>query len=456
MKIIKSILKPLLALFKGLYFVLDTILITPVSKLVYKSRDLLKNNNSKIEKILNMPNVLIYFSLICAIGLFLLVDFEVISLTSSEAEILSDQPVEVIYNEESYIVEGVPEKVDITLIGSKSALYLANHTSSNSVSLDLSGYGVGTYKVKLKYNSASTSIDYKLDPSTVTVKISAKVSEERTLSYDLLNEDKLDQRLSISNVSLSTSTVVVKSSQEILEKVAVVKALVDTNDIGASNAGDYEVEGVKLVAYDDSGEKLENVEIVPTTVTAKITLDSYSATKPVKLVTTGNMATGYAIDSITSSVTSVTVYGSQSVVDSLDYVEAVVNVNGVNSNVSNKAVDLTVPSGIRYMTNTTTQVSIVVGQESQITLTGITVKTDNLSNDYTALAATPADQSVDVLVKGTESVLSTISNEDVRVYVDLSGLTAGNHKVTVQVTSSDERVSVKPVKTEVEIKISKK
>ena len=108
------------------------------------------------------------------------------------------------------------------------------------------------------------------------------------------------------------------------------------------------------------------------------------------------------------------------------------------------------------MTNTTTQVSIVVGQESQITLTGVVVKTDNFSNDYTALAATPADQSVDVLVKGTESVLSTISNEDVRVYVDLSGLTAGNHKVTVQVTSSDERVSVKPVKTEVEIKISKK
>ena len=71
MKIIKSILKPLFALFKGLYLVLDTILITPVSKLVYKSRDLLKNNNSKIEKILNMPNVLIYFSLICAIGLFL-------------------------------------------------------------------------------------------------------------------------------------------------------------------------------------------------------------------------------------------------------------------------------------------------------------------------------------------------------------------------------------------------
>lgn len=456
MKIIKTIFKPLIALLKGLYFVLDKVFITPISKLIYKLSDLFKSNNSKIEKILNMPNVLIYFSLACAVGLFLLVDSEVISLTSSEAEILSDQPVEVIYNEESYVVEGVPETVDITLIGSKSALYLANHTSSNGVSLDLSGYGVGTYKVKLKYNSASTSISYKLDPSTVTVKISAKVSEERALSYDLLNEDSLDKRLSISNVELSTSSVVVKSSQEILDKVAVVKALVDTNDIGASTSGDYEVEGVKLVAYDNEGVKLQNVEIVPTSVTAKITLDSYSAKKPVKLVTTGTMQSGYAIESITSSVSEVTVYGSQSVVDSLDYVEAVVDVKGVNSNVSNKAVDLVVPTGIRYMSNSTTQVSISVGQESQITLTGVAVKIDNLSGEYTALASTQADQMVDVIVKGTSNVISSITAEDVRVYVDLSGLTAGTHKVTVQVSSSDERVIVKPVKTEVEIKISKK
>ena len=245
MKIFKIIFTPFIALFKGLYFVLDKVIITPLSKIIYNLRDVFKNNSGKIEKILNMPNVLFFFSLVCAFGLVLLVDSQVITFNNSEAEILTDQPVEVIYNEESYVVEGVPEKVDITLIGSKSALYLANHASNNKVSLDLSGYGVGTYKVKLKYNSASSAISYKLDPITVTVKISSKLREERSLGYDLLNEQSLDKRLSISKVELNTSSVVVKSSREILDKVSVVKALVDIKDLGVTTSGEYQIEGVK-------------------------------------------------------------------------------------------------------------------------------------------------------------------------------------------------------------------
>lgn len=456
MKIFKIILTPFIALFTGLYYVLDKILITPLSKLIYTFRDILKNNSGKIEKILGMPNVLFFFSLVCAFGLVLLVDMQVISFNNSEAEILTDQPVTVIYNEESYVVEGVPEKVDITLIGSKSALYLANRSSNNSVTLDLTDLGVGTHKAKLKYNSASSAIKYKLDPSTVTVKISAKLSEERTLSYDLLNENSLDKRLSISKVDLNTSSVVVKSSKEILDKVSVVKALVDIKNLGVTDAGEYQIEGVKLVAYDSSGEKLSNVEIVPSSVVATITLNSYSAVKPVKVVTTGKMQSGYAIDSITSSVTSVTVYGSQSVVDALDFVEAQVNVSNLSSNISNKAYDLIVPTGIRTMSSTTTQVSIKVGSESQRTIEKVPIKIENLSGELNALAVNQENQLIDVYVKGTESVIQSINAEDIRVYVDLSGLGQGTHKVTVQVSSSDTRVTLTPKTTEVEIKLNKK
>lgn len=456
MKIFKIIFSPIIALFTGLYYVLDKILITPLSKIIYTFRDVLKNNSGKIEKILGMPNVLFFFSLICAFGLVLLVDMQVISFNNSEAEILTDQPVTVIYNEESYVVEGVPEKVDITLIGSKSALYLANRSSNNSVTLDLTDMGVGTHKAKLKYNSASSAIKYKLDPSTVTVKISAKLSEERTLSYDLLNENSLDKRLSISKVDLNTSSVVVKSSKEILDKVSVVKALVDIKNLGVTDAGEYQIEGVKLVAYDSSGDKLDNVEIVPSSVVATITLNSYSAVKPVKVVTTGKMQSGYAIDSITSSVSSVTVYGSQSVVDSLDYVEAQVNVSNLNSNISNKAYDLTIPTGIRTMSNTTTQISIKVASETQKTIESVPIKIENLSSELNALAVNQENQLIDVYVKGTESVLQSITAEDIRVYVDLSGLGQGTHKVTVQVSSSDTRVTLTPKTTEVEIKLNKK
>ena len=297
-----KIFKPFILLIRLIYKIIDKLIVTPVSRLIYKISEFSKENSGKLEKILNRPNVLIYLSLICAVGLFLLVDSKVINLTENNAEILRDQKVNVLYNEEAYVIEGVPDSVDITLIGSKSSIYLATQLGDHEVELDLSKYGVGTYKVDFKYNHSVSSADYKLDPSTVTVKISEKVSQKRNLYYDLMNEDRMDPKLSVSNVLLDTNEVVVKSSQEILDKVAVVKALVDASQIKQKESGEEELENVGLVAYDANGNKLENVEIVPSKVKAKVTIDSYHATKTVKVITNGTMTNGKAIGSAISSV----------------------------------------------------------------------------------------------------------------------------------------------------------
>ena len=196
-----KIFKPIILFFKAIYRFIDRLIVTPISRLIYRLSELSKNNSGKIERLLNRPNVLLYISLFSAIALFVLIDTKAINLVTDEAEILSDQPVNVIYNEEAYVVDGVPETVDITLIGRKSSLYLAKQLGEHEVVMDLSGYGVGTYKVKLKYNHSVESVDYKLDPGTVTVKISEKVSDVKTLDYDLLNEDKLDKKLSIKSLS---------------------------------------------------------------------------------------------------------------------------------------------------------------------------------------------------------------------------------------------------------------
>ena len=64
------------------------------------------------------------FSLVIAALIFIVIDSKAVSLVETESEILADQPVTVVYNEEKYVVEGVPEKVDIILMGRKSDLYL--------------------------------------------------------------------------------------------------------------------------------------------------------------------------------------------------------------------------------------------------------------------------------------------------------------------------------------------
>ena len=95
-----KIFKPFIALFKLIYRFIDKIIVTPVSRLIYKINEFSKENAGRFEKILNRPNVLIYVSLICAIAMFLLVDSQVINLTEKSAEIITDQNISVLYNEE--------------------------------------------------------------------------------------------------------------------------------------------------------------------------------------------------------------------------------------------------------------------------------------------------------------------------------------------------------------------
>lgn len=451
-----KIFKPFILLFRAIYRIIDKCIVTPISRLIYKVNEISRENSGRFEKVLNRPNVLIYLSLICAIGVFLLVDSQVINLTQREAEIISDQPVSVIYNEEAYVIEGIPESVDITLIGSKSTIYLATQLGEHQVVLDLSNYGTGTYKVKLKYNHSVQSVDYKLDPSTVTVKISEKVSEVKSLTHDIMNEDKLDNKLSISDVKLDTNEVIIKSSQEILDRVASVKALVDASQISIKESGDFTIENVTLVAYDEFGDKIPNVEMVPSKVSATVTIDSYHDTKPVKIITKGTMSNGKAIANITSTVKEVVVYGEKEIIDNLKYIEAEISVDNLGDD-KTLSVNLIKPNGVRYMSETTTNVTVSVEEASQRTISGVSVQTVGLGSDYSASATSLDDRTIDVIVKGVKSVIDKdIDASKIYARVDLTGLKAGTHTVKVIVSIDDERVSVQPTKTEISVKIVQK
>ena len=69
------------------------------------------------------------------------------------AEVLYNQPVTAEYNEEAYVIEGLPETVDITLIGRSSDIYLAKQYPTHEVSVDLRELKPGSHKVTLKYKS---------------------------------------------------------------------------------------------------------------------------------------------------------------------------------------------------------------------------------------------------------------------------------------------------------------
>ena len=442
-----KLFKPFISLFKLIYKFIDKIIVTPISRIIYYFSKKVKNNTSHIEKLLNRPNILVWLSLVFAVVVFLLVDKKVITLVETEAEVLTNQPVTTLYNKEAYVVEGLVDSVDIILTGRKSDLYLAKQLGDHEVLLDLTDYEARNepYKVKLTYNQTIDSLDYKIDPSTVTVTIKNKVSSLAGVTYDLLNENKLNPKLSVGEVNLSKSEVVVKGSQDNLDKIATVKALIDLNNDNLSDAGSYDIDNVLLAAYDDKGKMMSNIDIVPSTITATIELNTYSTSVPLNVKTKGNLATGKAISAITingSNNYSIDVYGEQSVIDTIKSVPVSIDVTGLGTSESKTYnVTLPKPSGVRSMSETNAKIVVSFGDEKQRTIEHVQIGAPkNLASGLTVNAKTEDDQSVDVLVKGVQSVIDNIKADDIIPYIDLSGYTAGEHEVEVLIENNDPRI----------------
>lgn len=450
----KKIIKKIGKFFHHIGSFFDKWLISPITKFILKITDFSKDNNKGIDRFLSKKSTLIIISLILAFVVFVLIDQESSVMADQYAEILYDQPVTAVYNEELYVVEGLPKKVDITLVGEKRHIFLAKQSPSKGVSVDLTGLSEGNHKVTLKYSQKLKSLDYKLDPSVVTVTLYPKVSETRSLTYDVLHSDDLDSKLSIDSVELDRDDVIIKGAQYKLDKVATVKALVDVDDIANPKAGDIELKNVDLVAYDTKG-KVVDVEIVPTSVKAKVKITSPSKEVPVKVVPKGNLATGKAIKSADTSISKVIVYGSEEAVNSLEYLPVEIDVTGLSESKEYK-VTLKKPTGITDISTKTLTVSVSVDNSVSREFADISIATENLDDKYKVQALSEADSRVVVVAKGSESVISLLDSTGINAYIDLEGYGVGEHEVPVKVKGTDLRVKYSSKTKKVKVRISEK
>ncbi len=453
----KKIIKKFCLFLGRIFKVFDKILITPIMKLFIKITDIFNRNNKSIERVFANKQALIVISLILAFLVFFYVDSNSNALIDDSAEILYNQPVNAIYNEEAYVIEGLPKTVDVVLVGRKSAVYLAKQTvATDVISVDLRELSVGTHRVNLKYSQQNVdSVEYKIDPSSVTVVIYDKVSDTREVSAEVLNRNELDSKLDISDVTLSQSEVTIKGSANKLKEVAYVKVLIDVKDIVDQEVGKTTVTG-KPVAYNNAGEVVD-VEILPETVDATLTLTSTSKVVPIRVIPEGTLALGYAIESTTTNISSVTIYGDEDNLKNIEYIPVKIDVNNLSENKSYN-INLEKPNGVRTMSEKTITVKINVGKQEQKEIKDVQVRINNKPEGLEAKASRAEDSVITVIVKGSKSLLDNIDASSIIASVDLAEYTTpGVYDVKVKVTGEDLRLTYesKVDKVRVEIKKSK-
>lgn len=432
----------------------DKNLINPISRLIQGIKNGFNKSGKKMESWLSKSSTLLFISLFLSVIIFIVIDQKMVTFSQSSAEVLKSRPVTAVYNKEVYVVEGLPETVDITLIGGKTDLFIAKQMPSYDIQIDLTGLKPGTHKVNIKYNASISNLDYMVNPSTATVVIYDKVSQTRTVGFDLLNKDSIDSKLVIDEATIDTDLVVIKGAEYKLKKVATVKALIDVKNLLKQEVGVQTIKDVPLKAYDDKGNVID-VEIVPGTVTASLKISSPNKELPIKVFTTGKVAFGEAINTINLSTTKVIVYGTTEILKGLSYLPITINVEGIKTSTSFK-VELEKPIGVTYISVTSLTVDISLDAEATKDFEQVRVDIKNLKDGYSVNASSSNDEYVTVNVKGVEAILNSITNDNIKAFVDLNGLTEGTHEVDVQVEGTDARLSYTAKTKKITVIIKKK
>lgn len=460
MKMLKKTIKSIRKFFRTISRIIDKLIVTPITKFGLFVSDKFDKGAGKFEKWISKRNTMIFVSLILAILFFFYVDNQASTIIDSAAEVLENQTIEATYNKEAYIVEGLPDTADVTLIGRTVDLYLAKQLSTGKVTADLSNLKAGTHRIDLNYQNAINSVSYKLNPSSITVNVYEKVSATKTITIDVINKDKLNSRLAVQSVTLDKDEVIIKGTDDPksihnIENVATVKALVDVGSLSDPTSGVNTLDNVKLLAYDKYGNALD-VEIVPEKVTATINIESYSVDAKIKIVPTGEVAFGKAISSITTSVNTVTVYGDEETIKTYSdsYIPIEVDVTGLSDS---KTYTVVVPKhdGIREVSEKTITVKISVANVESIEVNDIKIDAINLGPNLKAGAIGENSSKTTVIVKGTKEVLDTIDATSIKATVDLSGLGEGEHTVNVVVTGDEVKASYTPKTTSIKVRITK-
>lgn len=446
----------MLNIFKAIGHFIDKKIILPITKFFVAISNKLKGNGGSIEKILSKKSGLIIVSLIIALGVFFIADSKTTSLIETSAEVLYDQPITATYNEEAYVVEGLPKTVDITLIGRKSDVYLAKQLPTNDITVDLTGLKPGVHKVNLKYKKALSSVEYKLDPSVATIVIYEKVSVEKEVNYEVINKDKIDSKLMVEDVTLSTDKVFVKGNEAKLNEVASVKALIDLKNLVDPSVGEQELKDVKLVAYDNNGKKV-NVEVVPSKINATVKITSPQKEVPIRVIPKNykNIVFGKSISNITTDITKVTVYGSSDKLEKITYIPVYVDVSELKED-KKYSITIKKPTGVRAISENTVNVSVALGDETTKEINDVYLEYENLGDGLTVQAVDQNNTKVTVSVKGVQSVLSGLDPTTIKAYVDLKGLGVGEHEIPVEVSGSDLRIKYSSKTTKVTLRITEK
>ena len=384
--------------------------------------------NSKFSKL---------FALVLAVILYLSVNAGTDkAIGVSQASTLNDIPVNVVVNSLMYEVSGIPDKVDVIVMGDMSDITLQKSQSNSSVTADLTGLSEGTYSIKLTPTNFNSRLTVNvLDTPTVTVTIKPKTTARCNISYEFINTNKMSSIYSLSDPTFNTTEVLIRASQDTIDSIAFVKALIDVTDVT-----DSFTKNAPVVAYDHNGN-IVNCDITPSAVSATVKVTSNSKEVPIIVVPKGQLDEGMALEAIDLDYSVVTIYGPSNVLANIDAVYIPLDISTIKKDTT-LSTPLDLPGGITSMSVTKVNMKVTLAPKVSKIIEGIKVQWANASGSYKYQLVNTEDAVMTVVVKGTQKNIDKITIDNIAIIIDLSNVTVGTQEIPLQILGGNDYVEV--------------
>lgn len=349
-----------------------------------------------------------------------------------ENDVVENMPVELIYDQQNFVVTGAPETVDVTIDGPKSLVKTTKNLKDFTVYIDLSNAEIGKQRVKLKYKDLSDKLTAKISPAYATVDVQEKVTKEFKVDAEF-NTNLLASGFESESPIVDPKVVKITGAKNVIDQITYVKATIDAK----KEINQTITRNAKVQVLDKSLNKLD-VEVDQDTVEVTIPVKNPSKTVPITVNPIGDEKDGVVINSITTEPKSIKIYGRNDALKEINAISVDVDISKYDKD-TEFDVHLKVPKGVNKIEPEVIRVKLNISdKEEEKTIRDIQVSSTGMNENYTMQFLSPANGMVDLTVMGTSNSLKAISANDFNILMDLSGLAPGDHDVNLKVEGPND------------------
>lgn len=327
------------------------------------------------------------------------------------------------------------DTVNVTVKGKRSFVETLDETDFMATAdlTELSKVNAVSINVVLKKESNS-GID--LDWGNAVLKVSLEKRVTQKFKVEVKHQGELSENYVLGEMIAKPNIVEVSCGESKFRKIDHVGVMVMLNGQSENFEAEY-----SPILYDEDGEVLDDSNVTFSNNTIRVSTEVRGTKEvPIFVTTTGTPASGYRLVQTDYKPETVRVSGTASALAKIETIKIQVNIDGVKKDVE-KDISLLdyISEGVQLeedVSSIAVRCEIEKDGERTFSLAPTDVAVKNLPENCT-MDLSPSSDKYTVTITGEESLLTNMKLADLGAYVDLNGLSDGEHAIDVKFTPPD-------------------